>query len=320
MSLGPGSAYDYDYILKHLVKGLLRDLWDDKARKKFLARYVSGPVEPGVKPIVGIGISESRDSKRAQLQFLSTIDGARLDIKEFLSTLDWGDVRFEVTKTGRILAVAKTATVSKRSQGGDAIQSAGGQGGTFGCLVDGSFGSGILTCHHVLAPSINDKRKYEILCSGRRIGLLERLEPIALGPDGDNRVDAAICKPDALSTVAPGLRTLGRISGYQQDPTFGLRVKKEGAASGITEGAVRVKNLSTVVAFSNGDEAIFTDQLGIIGANSRQHFATQGDSGSVIINDNGSAIGLLFAVAAATDFTFANPIEAVFRTLQVKLP
>jgi hypothetical protein len=321
MSLGSESAYDYDYdyILKHLVKELLRDLWDDEIRRKFLAKFVRGPIEEGARPFVGIGMGESKDSKRTQLQFLSTIDGARLRIKELLSTWDWGDVRFEVMNTGRILAAATTGTVSKRAQGGDAIQRKGGQSGTFGCLVDGSFGSGILTCHHVLVLSINNKQKHEILWSGRRIGLLETLEPLVLGPNGDNKIDAAVCKPDNLSAVAPGLRNLGLISGYVANPVFGLKVKKEGAASGITEGAVRLKNLSTIVGFEDGDEAIFTDQLGIIGTKSR-HFATQGDSGAVIIDDNSSPVGLLSAVAEQIDLTFANPIEAVFRTLQVRLP
>ena len=316
MGSAPGMVYDYNYIIKALTDKLIRNLWNDENLRRFAQRFLRRSTSHRMKPIVGIGLGESQDAKQV-LHFLSTVDPEHLLMQEILSAEGLDDVRFEVTNTGPIVAAGKV-DVGKKAQGGDLIQRRDGPAGTFGCLVDDASGSCILTCHHVLASIDEQRAKREIMWSGHRIGITHTMEPIVPGPNGNNEIDAALCKPDDLNTVARGLRRLGPIVGSVRNPPFGLKVKKEGAASGITEGAIRLKSLSAAVAFDGGHEAIFINQVGIIGSTS-DRFAMQGDSGSVIVNDSNSAVGLLSAVSSGIDLAYASPIETVFAKLVVRL-
>lgn len=328
---GTEAAYDYEYIQQYLSDRLLRDLWDLRARKDLVAEFVSAPfpVDSGKRPVVGIGIGADPDGNQAQLEFLSTVDGKYLQVKKLLSSKGWEGIRFDVIKTGRILAC------SRKAQGGDPIERKGGPRGTFGCVVEdvtalsGLRSQYILSCHHVLAAlNKGNRMKDEIWCprssatdaKRSRIGLLWKWTRIDLGPQASNEVDGALCKPDQLSMIDSGLRRLGAVSGYLPDPDLKLRVRKEGAATAVTHGTIRLKNLSTVITYDTGDEAFFEGQLGIFGANDAGHFAEQGDSGALVINEKNSAVGLLFAVSEDVDLAYANRIEPVFLKLGVKLP
>ena len=309
--------FDYEYIINALTQKLIRDLWWDDSLEKFSRKFLRRSIAKGTKPIVGIGLGESSENKQV-LHFLSTLDPEDLHMQDILSAEGWDELQFEITKTGPILAAGKVAP-TERAQGGDSIQREDGATGTFGCLVDDNSGSVILTCLHVLATLDDQRKKREILWSGHRIGVSHTFEPIVLGPDGNNEVDAGLCKPDDQKIVTTGLRRLGRISGSLRNPPFGLRVKKAGAASGITEGAIWLKNLSAAVAFEGGHQAIFLNQLGIMGAGKHDRFAIQGDSGALVVNENNVAVGLLSAVSGGIDLAYANPIETVFSKLVIRL-
>lgn len=174
---------------------------------------------------------------------------------------------------------------------------------------------GIRTKDEIWHHSSSDKNT-----KSTRIGTLERLKSINLDPTAENNIDAALCKPDDVSMIRPGLRRLGNLSGYVAAPTLRLRVSKDGAATGVTRGVIRQKNVSTIITYDTGDEAYFVGQLGIVGINNGGHFAAQGDSGAIVIDENNSPVGLLFAVCEGIDLAYANPIEPVFKDLGVRLP
>ena len=79
-----------------------------------------------------------------------------------------------------------------------------------------------------------------------------------------------------------------------------------------------MKHVGILVTYASGDDAIFEEQLGIIGAGSA-NFALQGDSGAVVVDSQMRAIGLLSTVAEGVDVTYANPIGAVLDALEVSL-
>jgi hypothetical protein len=321
MGLQPGMAFDLKYIVADLTTTLLRDLWDYGKRAKFLGRFASPAVDPGTTPFVGIGLGGSEGSAKI-LHFLTTVDGNLLYIKEFLSSRNWGGIHFEVIKTGRIIAGASNLpeTVHNKARGGDRIERKDGVSGTLGCLVERQNGGTVgLSCHHVLTPVTGRAVGEEIYWSGLRLGTLVEADPLVLGAHGDNKIDAALIRPDKLDAITPGLRELGKIANSVADPDLGTKVKKIGAASGVSFGAIRLKSASIKLAFDTGVEAVFTDQLGIIGTSHKQDFAMQGDSGAIVVNDNNSAVGLLFGVSEGTDLAFANPIDTVLRRLAVRI-
>ena len=317
---GPALAHDYGYIIDALTSKLIRNLWDEDNLKKFTGTFLHRPAPRGTRPIVGIGLAQS-DGPLGILQFLSTVQPEDIDMKQFLLS-EGLLVPFQLMNTGPILAATSLRSrlspgPSETARGGDEIRRRDGPTGTFGCLVDHASGSAILTCHHVLASVKEQQARNEVMWSGHRIGMAQTFEPIVLGANGTNEIDAALCKPDDVKSVSAGLRTLGAVSGYLPDPPFGLPVKKEGAASGVTSGAIRLKKLSAAVMFEGGDEAVFVNQLGIIGSD-KGRFAVQGDSGAVIINEKNSLVGLLSAVSAGVDLAYASPIEPVVRKLVIR--
>jgi hypothetical protein len=322
MSATPGDAYDYGYLQADLSKMLLRELWHESARRRFLAEFVRAPfsIDPAIPPIVGVGLSEPEDQQGPKLEFLSTIDGQYIEIKRLLESKNWQGARFGVTKTGRIVGC------SRELQGGDRIARKKGSTGTFGCLVQDKEEAGlafILSCNHVLASLDKGERmKDEIWGStipARRIGVLKDFKRLVLGPAGTNDVDAALCKPDDPTMIRPGLRQLGPVSGYVAKPRLNLPVRKEGAETGVTRGVLRMSRLSVLNKYETGEEAVFDGQLGIVGTTSGS-FAANGDSGAIIIDENASAVGLLFARSEGVDIAYANPIELVFDALRVRLP
>jgi hypothetical protein len=111
---------------------------------------------------------------------------------------------------------------------------------------------------------------------------------------------------------------LGKLTGVIADPAFALSVRKEGRQTKVTEGILNLKNVSHTVLFANGQRARFDNQLGINGTG-ESDFAEQGDSGALVVDEQGSAVGLLYAVASGIDLAFASPIGAVLGGLGIEL-
>ncbi len=319
---------DFSYLQKHFADLLLRKLWSPHStateREEIFSNLLRFPlrVDPGMPPVVGVGISEWSRVGGTTLEFLSTVENEALDIDKLLSSQSLGGIPFHVTKTGRLLASQRPA------QGGESIGHHNGDTGTFGCLVkDDVRRQYILSCNHVLAALNKGKRgQDEIWVPGQkdgggphdRIGVLDAYKDIALGGQTSNLIDAALCRPDSPNDVLPGTRHCGHLRGHQDNPPFHIAVRKEGRKTGVTHGALRIKNLSLLVTYETGDKALFDGQLGIIGTQS-SYFAKQGDSGAVVIDEENKAIGLLFCVSERVDIAYANPIKAIREEFGVSL-
>jgi hypothetical protein len=90
---------------------------------------------------------------------------------------------------------------------------------------------------------------------------------------------------------------------------LGLRVRKSGRTTGVTEGEIQVVDATVNVVYSDDVTATFTDQIltGKMGAG--------GDSGSVAVDEEMNAVGLLFAGSDRS--TIYNRITNVLRMLGV---
>ncbi len=122
-----------------------------------------------------------------------------------------------------------------------------------------------------------------------------------------NLVDAAIGEPIDASLVAPDIIGIGRVTGMV-DASIGMQVKKSGRTSGITEGRITAMDAIVEVDYG-GKTAIFREQI-VSDIRSKG-----GDSGSLVVDSRGRAVGLLFAGGAKT--TLINPIGAVAHFLDL---
>jgi hypothetical protein len=125
-----------------------------------------------------------------------------------------------------------------------------------------------------------------------------------------NLVDAALARPNNVRDVSPAIYNIGRVAGHTV-PRLGARVKKSGRTTGLTYGTITILRAYVQVNYGNLGTLTFDDQIVI----QPRGFSAGGDSGSLIVDQNNAAVGLLFAGSPV--FTLANPIVKVMQELGI---
>lgn len=204
--------------------------------------------------------------------------------------------------------------------------------GTLGSfVVDGDDEVCILSNNHVLASSNAGRRGDPILQPGtadggaegarHHVGWLKRFVP--LSTLAGNRVDAAIAVLRADVEHCPGDHVGQPLVGVRPGTALpGTPVWKVGRTTAVTFGRVRAFALDNLRVAYGAVEYEFDDQLEIVGT--RGLFSRRGDSGSLVLDDQNGAVGLLFAGSqtggpGGVGVTYVNPISAVLEALAVEL-
>lgn len=222
----------------------------------------------------------------------------------------------------------------------DARTGAIGQGyiviGTIGCFVDLADNSvALLSNNHVVAGEnrgINGTDRIQQpgasnLIAGDLVGILQNFIPLQTSPTGAsvatgnvllNQVDAGVAILQAGVTYAQGFlptRALTAPNGTAS-ANVGDKVFKVGRTTGLTHG--QVMDIGTIVGpiVYDPGSCWFEQSLTIEGENGTM-FSDKGDSGSIIVREDGMIVGLLYAGNGAQ--TYACPIDLVFSALQCTL-
>ena len=126
---------------------------------------------------------------------------------------------------------------------------------------------------------------------------------------GNNRVDAALARPDNPASVTPEIFGIGRPLGARR-AMLGTAVKKSGRTSGVTEGRIIQIDVTSEVAYGPA-RARFYGQMMATG------MSQPGDSGAAVLDGGNFVVGLLFA--GSDNSTLITPIQAVLEALRVEL-
>lgn len=157
---------------------------------------------------------------------------------------------------------------------------------------------------------------------GDAIALLERFVPIKLGGVLRNRVDAAIGRLLPGVPFDPAICSIGAVAG-NAPPVEGMRVRKHGRTTGLTEGRISDLTYDVLVGMDHMDPtivALFEDQIRIEQVAPHPAFGLGGDSGSLVVTSDGNrAVGLYFAGPEGGAYGIANPIDEVLAKLQIEL-
>jgi len=190
--------------------------------------------------------------------------------------------------------------------------------GTFGCLVqdkeDHEFL--ILSNNHVLANSNNASIGDPILQPGRYdggispqddIAKLKRFVPLV---SEYNLVDAAVAKPLDQRLAIAGAPWIEIPTGTA-NARLGRTVRKTGRTTQYTTGRVIAISATVQVGYGPGVVYVFKNQIMTTG------MSAGGDSGSLLVDQNARAVGLLFA--GSPTVTIHNNISNVLMALGIEM-
>ncbi len=198
--------------------------------------------------------------------------------------------------------------------------------GTLGCLVrDRETGDVlILSNNHVIANANNATYGDPIVQPGTSDGgrppgdTIARLERFVRVVAGINSADAAVAKPVRPDIVVPDIPGIGRPRGIRRvaPDLIGAVVQKVGRTTQHTIGHVIAIDATISIDYPNVGRALFVKTIVTTG------MSKPGDSGSLLLDINRYAVGLLFGAAMInreTVATFHNEVTEVLDALRVDL-
>lgn len=144
-------------------------------------------------------------------------------------------------------------------------------------------------------------------------GLLRFLDPsltmrLIRSRDNTNVVDAAVVSLLERESLCSKIIGIGEVKGVVS-PRAGMAVKKSGRTTGVTRGTVRAVNATLQVMLGDVGVGLFTNQI------VTTPMGEPGDSGSLVLDMNNRAVGLLSA--GSSQATVLNNIEDVMNLLDI---
>jgi hypothetical protein len=126
-----------------------------------------------------------------------------------------------------------------------------------------------------------------------------------------NLVDCALARPSKPELIGQEILEIGRVKGTGEFVP-GAQVRKSGRTSGLTTGTVKAVKVSLNVNMGHGNDVVrFNEQV------MAELKSLPGDSGSLIVDRENRAVGLLFA--GSNEYTVFNPIQTVCDQLGVDI-
>ena len=292
---------------------------------------------------IALGVTEGNDDESAKLAVLVQ---SRNKIKCALvdEIVDIAKGEAEVLYIGRQRPLWTTTRNDPIRLGCSISPTTVPYAGTLGCFCRDNLSGreGILSNNHVLADVNSVPISTTVMQPGARdggkpgtddIAELIRFVPIQFG-GFPNQVDAAVAalighgraedrdtlyggseEPQPVLTLQPGTLV---------DAVPGMSVLKTGRTTRNTRGRVVAVNVNNFLVDVGVGTARFDGQIVIETETPPQPFGRPGDSGSLIVDDQGRPVGLLFAGSASggagnVGITGANPISSVTSQLGVTL-
>ena len=288
-------------------------------------KYKSGARTDEVCIVIGVQKKLPKDEVPNAQLVADEIAGVRTDV------IEYGDLRAQAD-----ILDATTGTLTQKRRPcppGFSIGHPDVTAGTLGAWVHRGENEAyfILSNNHILASS-NDAEMGDAIrqpgpadggTEGDEVARLTEVVRIHFGAEPDaqtNKVDAAVAEALSAELVELEIPAIGRICGFR-DFELGDRVRKTGRTTETTEGLVVTVEATSRVNYGPGKGlATFSDQFVVRtqsdGDSGSGDFSQGGDSGSVLVAEDGFVGGLLFA--GGSGVTIVNRISHVVSLLRIR--
>jgi hypothetical protein len=186
-----------------------------------------------------------------------------------------------------------------------------------GWVVDENDNLYLLSCWHCIDGDPGGKTGKDVLQppSGNRIATITASIDPTTCPPGTVTVDACLAKIDDLQRVGDFVLQIGEIRGWQKVRTTYLKVRKFGVMTHLTAGGIVHLGANMTLQVPSGQNIMYEKQLLIQPDPTVGPFATDGDSGSLVITDDHQVVGLLVGGEDAPPNYIATPIPDVLNSL-----
>lgn len=214
----------------------------------------------------------------------------------------------------------QTGPVQMGTSGGSAVDASRSFccGGTLGSLVQRNGLLHILSNNHVLGRSGSATAGEKtiqpgLIDVGCRASRATEIGVYAgnLVPLGTANVDAALARVTGNVDTTGAILDIGPICSTPQNPLVGLSVKKSGRTTGLTTGKITSVNTSVSIQYQSGCNSGKKFTVSFQNQIVTSAMSAGGDSGSLLVSDDGTPnpVGLLFAGSSTT--TIHNPVSDV---------
>jgi hypothetical protein len=284
------------------------------------------PTLLAVEGVVGTGAGIDERGRVAVKVFVE-----RAGLRGVPASLDGVPVDVEVT--GKIFARAATTDRFRPAPAGVSVGHPLITAGTLGARVKNASGVYILSNNHVLAGGAIDDSELgaHVLQPGPYDGGADPDDWMATVADYvplnvcflfvttcDNTMDAAIARVTNADDVVPQTFCGWTPSATTLTAVLGMTVKKCGRTTVETSGTIDAVNVTLEQVCYDPSCLIwarFTDQISM----GPDAFSAGGDSGSLIVTNDGSANPVALLFAGGEGHTFAHPIASVLTALGVTI-
>jgi hypothetical protein len=279
-------------------------------------------------PPIALGIQGSHGDYRLAVRIQTASPGIQANIERIL---EFAHGEASVRVVGRVVK-QQTPPWQKIKQNplliGCSVGHSKTTAGTLGCFVEveGRSGPCVLSNNHVLADENRAALGDPIRQPGPSDGGESPLDDVAmlskfvaLTTTGKNLIDGAVASlAEGVAGDFHTLAGLGTLNGLRPDPLDGEEIVfKIGRTTGVTQGRISAFEIDDVWIKYDIGVIGFDRQIEIAPAE-KGPFSLGGDSGSLVVDENLRAVGLLFA-GNDVDITYANPLQTVLQAFGARL-
>jgi hypothetical protein len=295
----------------------------------------NGSLSPAFLPKVAVGVSQGKFTSEARVAIRAWTEAELLLARAMIiDGFDLTESELDELVTGEIYAAhpfpppssAHLRTQQRPVCPGVSIGHVNVTAGTLAALVEMPDGaSRMLSNNHIFANSVSvvaplaAKAGDDILQqapsdSGKLPGVGTLDNWIELRQRG-NIVDAALAHCATTVDFEPSIPGIGRVSGMLSgDPALGLAVQKVGRTTGYTRGTVRARLVRRLSVRYGVNVFRFDRVIEVINPGGPT-FSEPGDSGALVVDLDGNAVGLLVSGNEDAGVTYINPIHEVQQAL-----